>query len=89
MISACTMDSRMRVQGLSPGCGNIVVGLGKIIICFVSTDLRSQMEAQRGCSLTKAEKRVFLQVTASEPSKTTFSYITMDLAKYKVVVFSI
>lgn len=82
------MDSRIRGQGLSPGWGNIVVLLGKII-CFVSTDLRSQMEAQRGCSLTKAEKRVFLQVIASEPSKTTFSYITMDLAKYKVVVFSI
>jgi len=54
------MDSRVRGQGLSPVWGNIVSKL-----CFVSTDLRSQMEAQRGCSLTKAEKRVFLQVIVS------------------------
>lgn len=62
------MDSRasLRGYGLSSGWSNtvVVVVLGKII-CFVSTDLRSQMETQRGCSLTKAEKRVFLQVIAS------------------------
>jgi len=60
------MDSRasLRGYGLSSGWSNTVVVLGKII-CFVFTDLRSQMETQRGCSLTKAEKRVFLQVIAS------------------------
>ena len=66
------MDSRMRGQGLSPGWGNIVVVLSKK--CFASTDLRSQMEAQRCCSLTKAEKRVFLQVI--------FSYTIKGIDKY-------
>ena len=45
---------------MSPGWGVIVCKL-----CVVSTDLRSQMEVQRGCSLTKAEKRIFLQVIVS------------------------
>ena len=38
------------------------------------------MEAQRGCALTKLEKRVFLQVIASQVSKTlTLAYATMYL----------
>jgi len=36
---------------------------------FTFGDLRSQMETQRGCSLTKAEKRVFLQMTKAAIKK--------------------
>lgn len=33
---------------------------------FFHPDLRSQIEAQRGCSLTSLEKKVFLQVTSDQ-----------------------
>ena len=49
------------------------------------------MEAQRGCSLTKAEKRVFLQVIASlslPKNNITFYLSTTDLAKWKELIFS-
>lgn len=49
------------------------------------------MEAQRGCSLTKAEKRVFLQVIASlslPKNNIAFYLSTTDLAKWKEVIFS-
>ena len=52
------MDCRMREQGRFEHLD------GVILFSFVSTDLRSQMETQRGCFLTKAERRVFLQVIA-------------------------
>ena len=32
---------------------------------LIFTDLRSQMESQRGCALTKLEKKVFLEVQVS------------------------
>ena len=34
-------------------------------VCLLSTDLRNQMEQQRGCPLTKLEKKVFLKVQVS------------------------
>lgn len=49
------------------------------------------MEAQRGCSLTKAEKRVFLQVIASlslPKNNIAFYLSTTDLAKWKELIFS-